>query len=141
MAFGRRFPEAGEGAPLPALDPDRLPTIRAMIDHASIHQANLQHFLAAKPGGSVDRYVLLDAQDWMDDRQLNGLWAEIDRTASTGASVIFRTAGRQSVIEGRVSEATLALWQYDAEASTTGFSRDRSAIYGGFHVYRKGGAQ
>ena len=26
---------------------------------------------------SIDRYVLLDAQDWMNDKQLNELWGEI----------------------------------------------------------------
>ncbi len=38
-------------------------------------------YLAACPAASRDRYVLLDAQDWMTDAQLNALWAEITRTA------------------------------------------------------------
>ena len=33
---------------------------------------------------SFDAYVLLDAQDWMTDAQLNALWAEITRTAQPG---------------------------------------------------------
>ena len=48
--------------------------------------------LAAHPEDSVDRVVLLDAQDWMDESQLNALWAAITRAARPGARVIFRTA-------------------------------------------------
>ena len=42
----------------------------------------------------MHRYVLLDAQDWMNNEQITALWREIDRTADTrDARVIFRTAG------------------------------------------------
>ncbi|MEO0961956.1 MAG: DUF3419 family protein [Pseudomonadota bacterium] len=37
---------------------------------------------------TLDAYVLLDAQDWMTDIQLNELWAEITRTAQPGARVV-----------------------------------------------------
>ncbi len=33
----------------------------------------------------MHRYVLLDAQDWMNPAQLAALWQEIDRTADTPA--------------------------------------------------------
>ena len=49
--------------------------------------------LAAMPSQSVDRVVLLDAQDWMRTDQLDALWSEITRTAWPGARVIYRTAG------------------------------------------------
>ena len=45
-----------------------------------------------RPRESFDRYVLLDAQDWMSDAELTELWGEITRTARPGARVIFRTA-------------------------------------------------
>ena len=80
-------------------------------------------------------YVLLDAQDWMTDAQLNALWSEIDRTAAAGARVIFRTAAEESVIEGRVGQHLLRRWSYLADRSRELNLRDRSAIYGGFHIY------
>ena len=84
---------------------------------------------------SLDRYVLLDAQDWMSDAQLNDLWREITRTARPGARVIFRTAAEPSLLPGRVDEPVLAQWRYEAEVSRDLTRRDRSAIYGGFHLY------
>jgi S-adenosylmethionine:diacylglycerol 3-amino-3-carboxypropyl transferase len=56
--------------------------------------------LAARPAGSVDAFVLLDAQDWMTDSQLSELWAEITRTATPGARVIYRTAAAASPLPG-----------------------------------------
>ena len=88
---------------------------------------------------SVDRYVLLDAQDWMTDAQLNALWREITRTARPGARVIFRTAAEPSLLPGRVDDAILSRWPMKREQSLAWTQRDRSAIYGGFHLYVFGG--
>ena len=71
----------------------------------------------------------------MTDAQLNGLWQEITRTARAGARVIFRTAAEPSVLPGRIDEAVLQRWRYEAEKSRDLTRRDRSAIYGGFHLY------
>jgi S-adenosylmethionine-diacylglycerol 3-amino-3-carboxypropyl transferase len=71
----------------------------------------------------------------MTDAQLNALWAEITRTARPGARVIFRTAGEPSILPGRVVPEILDRWRYEAEQSQALGARDRSAIYGGFHLY------
>jgi len=93
--------------------------------------------LTRKAAASVDRYVLLDAQDWMNDRQINALWQQITRTATPGARVIFRTAGQASNLEGRLSSEILGQWHYRQAESQDYCRRDRSAIYGGFHLYVK----
>lgn len=82
--------------------------------------------------------MLLDAQDWMDDGTLNALWREMTRTARPRARVIFRTAGTKTILPGRVMPDLLARWTYDPETSAACFANDRSAIYGGFHLYTKG---
>jgi S-adenosylmethionine-diacylglycerol 3-amino-3-carboxypropyl transferase len=51
--------------------------------------------------------------------------------------VIFRTAGPDSILEGRVPASILGAWRYDRDRSAQLFARDRSAIYGGFHLYRR----
>jgi S-adenosylmethionine-diacylglycerol 3-amino-3-carboxypropyl transferase len=79
--------------------------------------------------------VLLDAQDWMTDAQLTALWTEITRTARPGARVLFRTAAEPSLLPGRVPDMLLDRWDYRAEASLDFTARDRSAIYGGVHLY------
>ncbi|MEP9388708.1 DUF3419 family protein [Mesorhizobium sp. KR9-304] len=139
QAFARRYPAPGEGA-LPAyLDKANYPALRQNIGRVAVHHVNFTELLANKPAASVDRFVLLDAQDWMSDEQLNALWTEITRTAAPGARVIFRTAAEQSVLPGRVSEALLGQWRYAEEDSRSFAARDRSAIYGGFHLYMKAG--
>ena len=88
-----------------------------------------------KAGRSVDRFVLLDAQDWMSDDQLNALWTEINRTAAPGARVIFRTAAEDSLFQTEL-RALLDQWDYLASLASPS-AQDRSAIYGGFHLYLK----
>ena len=43
----------------------------------------------------------------MTDEQLGALWSEIVRTAKPGARVIFRTAGEETILPGRVPDAIL----------------------------------
>jgi S-adenosylmethionine-diacylglycerol 3-amino-3-carboxypropyl transferase len=137
QAFARRYAGANEG-PLPTyLKPEHYPTIRANVGRVTVHHASFTELLASRPAASTDRYVLLDAQDWMTDQQLNDLWTEISRTARPDARVIFRTAAEKSIIEGRLSPALRDQWVYAEERSLDLNSRDRSAIYGGFHIYGK----
>ena len=139
QAFGRRYPANGEG-PCPLyLDKSNFTAVRTRTNRVSVIHENLIRFLSNEPAESLDRYVLLDAQDWMDDAALNALWREITRTARPDARVIFRTAGEESILPGRVAEATLERWTYDAERSAEIHTKDRSAIYGGFHLYVKAG--
>ena len=100
-----------------------------------INLVNMIDYLKAKPGASLDRYVLLDAQDWMNDATLTDLWREITRTARPDARVIFRTAAEESVLPGRIPGDILARWSYDAAKCKDFTKRDRSSIYGGFHLY------
>ena len=73
----------------------------------------------------------------MDDETLTALWNEITRTARPGARVIFRTAGTRTILPGRIPQSILDQWTYNEEQSRDLTSRDRSAIYGGFHLYLK----
>ena len=137
QAFARRYPNAGEGRLPPYLEAENYEAVRSSLDAVHLHHAAFTEILAGKPAASVDRYVLLDAQDWMTDRQLTELWDEIERTSAPGARVIFRTAARKSIIEGRVSPERLVRWAYREDLSCDLTRRDRSAIYGGFHLYEK----
>ncbi|MCY1301651.1 hypothetical protein D9M70_512760 [compost metagenome] len=137
QAFGRRYPLPHEGELPPYLNARAYEAIRNNAERVEVHHASYTELLASKPAASVDRYILLDAQDWMTDQQLNDLWTEITRTADTGAIVIFRTAAEDSILPGRVSSALLDQWHSDAETSVKLGAEDRSAIYGGFHIYRK----
>ncbi len=137
QAFARRYAPLGEGPCPPYLDKANFMAVRARANRVEVIHDNMIRFLSNEPADSLDRYVLLDAQDWMDDAALNALWREITRTARIGARVIFRTAGEESILPGRVSPAILNQWTYDAAKSAEIHSKDRSAIYGGFHLYVK----
>lgn len=135
QAFARRYPAPGEAALPRYLDPAHFEAIRANTDRVRVHHTDFASLLSTKAAASVDRYVLLDAQDWMTDDQLNALWSEITRTAAPGARVIFRTAGADTILPGRVSDSLLGQWAYRAAESRDFTARDRSAIYGGVHLY------
>ncbi len=135
QAFGRGYADGGTGPLPPYLRSDHFDDIRARADRVEVLNRSFTEYLQGRPDATLDRYVLLDAQDWMTDTQLNALWREITRTAKPGARVIFRTAAVPSLLPGRLDDALLARWRYEADASRDYTARDRSAIYGGFHLY------
>jgi len=135
QAFGRRYAPQGKGPLPPYLQNAHFETLRGNAERVAVHHASLTVHLAALPAASMDRYVLLDAQDWMSDAVLTELWSEITRTARPGARVIFRTAAEPTLLPGRVPDAILNRWTYAEEASLALTQKDRSAIYGGFHLY------
>ena len=135
QAFGRRYLGSSESGLPPYLTPAGYRALRERGNRVTLRLASLTDMLADAPEASLDRYVLLDAQDWMTDADLTALWTEITRTARPGARVIFRTAAADTLLPGRVSEAQLGQWHYEAERSRMLAERDRSAIYGGFHLY------
>jgi S-adenosylmethionine-diacylglycerol 3-amino-3-carboxypropyl transferase len=135
QAFGRSYSDRPSGPLPPYLKQAYFETIRARADRVEVFNRSFTEYLKGRPDRSLDRYVLLDAQDWMSDQQLNDLWREITRTARPGARVIFRTAAAPSLLPGRVDDGVLGQWRYEAEQSRDLTRRDRSAIYGGFHLY------
>ncbi len=137
QAFSRRYPDEGQGT-LPAyLQPANFPAIRENTNRVNVHHMSMTELLAAKPAQSIDRYVLLDAQDWMNTDQIDKLWTEICRTARPGSRVIFRTAAEKSPLPEKLSPTLLSQWDYLEHRSAELHQQDRSAIYGGFHIYRK----
>jgi S-adenosylmethionine-diacylglycerol 3-amino-3-carboxypropyl transferase len=135
QAFGRGYGKAADAPLPPYLQPEHYDAVVSRVDRVSIHHANMVDWMGAQPDASVDRYILLDAQDWMTDAQLTALWTEITRTAAPGARVLFRTAAEPSLLPGRLPDALLDRWDYRAEESADYTVRDRSAIYGGVHLY------
>ena len=127
---------AGLDGPLPPyLERRNWETLKARIGNVDVAHAKFDEHLGRLSGPTYDAYVLLDAQDWMTDEQLTTLWGEIVRTAKPGARVIFRTAGEETILPGRVPQAILGRFRYDAERSRAFVDQDRSSIYGGFHLY------
>ena len=85
--------------------------------------------------GTFNRFVFLDAQDWMNAEQMTQLWSAIAERSEPGARVIFRTAGSASPIETNLPPDLRNRFKYEAEISKELFKQDRASIYGGFHLY------
>lgn len=137
QAANRGYKRDGTGPVPPYLRPEKFGILNDAQDRACVLNRSITDVLAEAPNQSKSVYVLLDAQDWMTDVQLNALWREITRTARPGARVLFRTGGTHDILPGRVKETVMAQWSYDADVSRSAFKTDRSAIYGGVHLYRK----
>ena len=100
-----------------------------------MHASFTEH-LAGLPEKSCDAYVLLDAQDWMTDEQLTALWTR-DRRARRG-----RARASSSAPPARRRSCRAACRTRSSRGSPTTARRcralsakDRSSIYGGFHLY------
>ena len=139
QAFGRGYDLAGNGALPPYLEAGNFDAIRARADRVDVRHESMTEFLANSADGSVNGFVLLDAQDWMDAQQLTALWQQISRCAAPGARVIFRTAANERLLPGKIPAEILAGWNFHAARSKELDSRDRSSIYGAFHLYTRDG--
>ena len=136
QAFGRGYDRINRRAVPRYLKRENFETLRANADRVHLHHLTLTDYLETQGENTFDRYVFLDAQDWMSDEQLNALWSEVVRTARPGARVIFRTAGVDSILPGRVRDDILSRFAYDAATCQKWSAQDRSSIYGGFHMYQ-----
>lgn len=138
QAFARGYDTANRMAVPAYLREDVYDVIRSRTNRVSVHHASMTEYLKTQAPQSLHRYVLLDAQDWMTPAIITELWREIDRTAdSRDARVIFRTAGEETPLSRKLPPEVLAPWEYLEEESREFHARDRSSIYGGFHVYRR----
>jgi S-adenosylmethionine-diacylglycerol 3-amino-3-carboxypropyl transferase len=136
QAFDRAYAPDASGPLPPYLQRAHFETLRQRANRLTMLHASLTDTLQNIKPESVDRVVLLDAQDWMSDEQLNALWSAISQAAAPGARVIFRTAGSETILPGRVNHSILGRWSYLKEISQELHAQDRSSIYGGFHVYQ-----
>jgi len=135
QAFGRGYGK-GVSAPLPPyLQASNYSAVKTRAERVTMLHANMTDMLAAADAASFDRYIFLDAQDWMSDVQLTDLWTQVTRTARPDARVLFRTAAEPTLLPGRLPDDLLCRWDYRQEESLDYTRRDRSAIYGGVHLY------
>ena len=124
----------------PYLEKENFEAVRSRCGRVRYVQRSFTEILRDSAPASFDRYVLLDAQDWMNDGDLTALWTEIARTARPGARVIFRTAADERLLPGRLPDELLGRWTYEEEPSREFGRQDRSSIYGAFHLYTLKGA-
>ncbi len=136
QALARGYGPAGTALP-PYLEARGYPLLRRLAGRVEVRHQTMTESLRREAAGCLDGYVLLDAQDWMTQAQLSELWQQIDRTGSGRARVIFRTAGTASPLDRHLPETLRQRWRRLDDLSAELFAKDRSAVYGGFHVYAR----
>ena len=137
QAFGRSYGPADSDAVPDYLRSGHFATLGQRAARVHTELASLTDLLGGLPRRSLDRYVLLDAQDWMNEGQLQRLWQHIDRTARPDARVIFSTEAEASPLETTLAPELLDRWRPESELAARLHTEDRSAIYGGFHIYSR----
>lgn len=135
QGFARKYDREHRSGIPDYLREEHFDHLRQEITKVETHVTSMTQWMAAQPEASMNRFVFLDAQDWMKPHQLNELWQEILRIAQPGTRIIFRTAASRSPLESKLAPELREKLVYEDERSRELFKRDRSAIYGGFHVY------
>jgi S-adenosylmethionine-diacylglycerol 3-amino-3-carboxypropyl transferase len=135
QAFSRRYDTDNRVAVPEYLKEENYAKLRANSGRLATKIGSVTDEILSNPHGTFNRFVFLDAQDWMYARELAELWTGIAERADPGARVIFRTAGENSPLESKLPKDIRSRFQYDETFSSELFTRDRSSIYGGFHLY------
>jgi S-adenosylmethionine-diacylglycerol 3-amino-3-carboxypropyl transferase len=135
QAFGRQYDTEDRQA-LPAyLRREHHAQLRYHIDRVETQLASVTDALRKQPDSSFDSFVLLDAMDWMTSDAIAALWTELARVGEPGARIVFRTAGTDSVVESALPSSLRSRFTYERTRSEQLYHRDRSAVYGMFHLY------
>lgn len=135
QAFSRSYDSESRQAIPEYLKEENWQTLRDNLDRVHPHVTTTVDFMRTQPEGSLDRFVFLDSQDWMNAAQITEQWSEVARVGRPGSRVIFRTAAAPSPIEEALPAELMRRFTYEKDLSADLFRRDRSAIYGGFHLY------
>lgn len=135
QALSRSYDTKDQRALPEYLKQDNFETLKANLHKLDAKIGSVTDEIIANPKHTFNSFVFLDAQDWMDRRQLNELWTAIAERGEPGSRIIFRTAGSASPLDARLDQDLLSLFSYEKEYSQELFKQDRASIYGGFHLY------
>lgn len=135
QAFSRRYDCDSRRAIPDYLKEENYLVLKENVHRVRTRITSVIDHLKLQPSESLDRFVFLDAQDWMKTDQIEELWQAIARVGRTGSRIIFRTASSISPIDQSLSHSLRARFTYEDELSQQLHNQDRAAIYGGFHVY------
>lgn len=135
QAFARIYDIQDRRAVPDYLKEENFEILQARADRLTTRVGSATDEIRNNPKGTFNRFVFLDAQDWMDKDAMTELWSSIAEKAEAGSRIIFRTAGAASPIEDSLPEELRNRFVYEKELSENLFKQDRSSIYGGFHLY------
>jgi len=137
QSFARKYDLSSQKALPLYLQREHYETIKSRVDRIATQVMTITEFLKSQADNALDGFVLLDSQDWMTDEQLNELWTELSRVGNMDARVVYRTAASDDPVHERLDTQLQQEFQYQDEQSHEFYNRDRSAVYGGFHLHTR----
>ena len=135
QAFARRYDTKNRSAVPEYLKEENYAKLKANAGRLLTNVGSATDEIKNSEFATFNRFVFLDAQDWMDAETVTELWTTIADKAESGARIIFRTAGSESPLPVSLPSELLAKFRYENEISARLFKQDRASIYGGFHLY------
>ena len=135
QALGRKYDTENRQAVPEYLKEERYKTLKANAGKISADVGSVTDKIKHSPKDTFNRFVFLDAQDWMNAEIMTDLWSVIAEKGEVGSRIIFRTASSASPIETNLPDELRDRFQYEEEFSRELFKQDRASIYGGFHLY------
>jgi S-adenosylmethionine-diacylglycerol 3-amino-3-carboxypropyl transferase len=135
QAFARKYDTKNREAVPEYLKQKNYELLRSNADRLIPKVVSATDEIRDNPKATFNRFVFLDAQDWMNSDQLTELWSAIAEKAEPGSRIIFRTAGANSPTEANLPADLSGRFDYHEDLSKRLFKQDRASIYGGFHLY------
>ena len=135
QAFARKYDTEKRHAVPEYLKQENYDLLKSNADRLVTKVGSVIDEIKNSEKGTFNRFIFLDAQDWMNAETMTDLWSAIAEKAEPGSRIIFRTASAASPIETNLAVALLAKFHYEKELSARLFKQDRASIYGGFHLY------
>ncbi|MEZ5427942.1 MAG: DUF3419 family protein [Pyrinomonadaceae bacterium] len=135
QAFARRYDTENRQAVPEYLKKENYAALKQNATRLRTAVGSVTEEINLRPKNSFNRFVFLDAQDWMNPETMTELWSAIADKGESGSRIIFRTAGAASPVEKNLPEELRSRFTYEKEFSAELFKQDRASIYGGFHLY------
>jgi S-adenosylmethionine-diacylglycerol 3-amino-3-carboxypropyl transferase len=135
QALARRYDVANRKAVPEYLKKVNFDQLKANAHRVRAVVGSVTNHIRSESRDAFNRFVFLDAQDWMNAATMTELWQQIAEKAERGSRIIFRTAGSTSPIERILPAELRSRFHYHSERSKELAAKDRVSIYGGFHLY------
>ncbi|HEY0461330.1 MAG TPA: BtaA family protein, partial [Pyrinomonadaceae bacterium] len=135
QAFARKYDTENRQAIPDYLKAENYAALKRNAGRARTKIGSITDEIKNQPADAFSRFVLLDAQDWMNAEMMTELWSAIAARSTPGARIIFRTAGAASPVETNLPADLRERFVYEEDLSKELFKQDRASIYGGFHLY------
>jgi len=128
----RTYRTAIVGGVPPYLDRAALPATRERLYNLELVDGGYAEYLATCDDESVDGFALSNICEWLDERQIRDLLAQVVRVARPGARLCFRNFVGHTEIPHEFRSAI----REDVDAGRTAIKRDRSCLQARFVTCR-----